>query len=259
MLQIAASKCRSPRVASLIRTPTRHAKRSYNVGAFCCLEGDKECRWILPHREQRRQLLLTPRQRRTYFTNGDQIKKSDPYHVLGLSWGDGATSAEIRQAFRKKASELHPDVNKDDTPEQALKKFQEIQRAYETLMKSVTADSTVGGINAEEWSVAIWRQGDRIALDRTDVAGQLRQRPAQAVSSASKKHFGNLLGHPSGKGIVQTTTRGEYLSDGKRNGDEKRRPSSVGRGVNKWVKPKKFEPWQSFSDSSSSSTTSSKK
>ena len=167
--------------------------------------------------------------RRFYFTNGKKKKKNDPYSILGLQWGDGATSADIKAAFRQKARELHPDVNTTDTPEQAIQKFQKLQKAYESLMKSVTGDDN---LDMEEWRVAIWRQSDRIAIDRTDVAGVLRKRPVQP---ASTKVYARELGHPDGRG-AGTTTRGEYLGDGGKS-------STVGTGRNKWVKPKEFKPW----------------
>ena len=191
--------------------------------------------------------------RRYYYTNGNNIKKNDPYCILGLSYGDGASTSDIKNAFREKARLLHPDVNTTDTPQQALEKFQQLQKAYETIMKQVTGGN-VGGIDAEEWSYAIWRQSDRIALDRTDVAGVARKRPIQPISKSGKNHFGNLLGHPSGRGIIQT--RGEYLANGASSidGEKPRKSSSVGRGQNKWVKPKEFVPW----DSSSSAATTSK-
>ena len=70
--------------------------------------------------------------RRCLFTNTDLMKKDDPYATLGIQWG--ATTTEIKDAFKKKARELHPDVNKIDNPEQALKKFQQIQQAYSKLL-----------------------------------------------------------------------------------------------------------------------------
>jgi molecular chaperone DnaJ len=56
-------------------------------------------------------------------------EKRDYYEVLGLS--KGASEQEIKTAFRKKAKELHPDVNKDDP--HAEDKFKEVQEAYSVL------------------------------------------------------------------------------------------------------------------------------
>lgn len=55
--------------------------------------------------------------------------KKDYYEVLGIS--KGASDAEIKSAFRKKAKEFHPDLNKDNP--NAEEKFKEAQEAYSVL------------------------------------------------------------------------------------------------------------------------------
>ncbi len=55
--------------------------------------------------------------------------KRDYYEVLGIS--KDASEAEIKSAFRKKAKEFHPDLNKDNPD--AEEKFKEAQEAYSVL------------------------------------------------------------------------------------------------------------------------------
>lgn len=55
--------------------------------------------------------------------------KRDYYEVLGVS--KSASEQEIKSAFRKKAKEFHPDLNKDNPD--AADKFKEAQEAYSVL------------------------------------------------------------------------------------------------------------------------------
>ena len=55
--------------------------------------------------------------------------KKDYYEILGIS--KGATEAEIKKAYRKKAVEFHPDKNPGDKA--AEEKFKEAAEAYEIL------------------------------------------------------------------------------------------------------------------------------
>ncbi|QDZ23684.1 DnaJ domain-containing protein [Chloropicon primus] len=58
----------------------------------------------------------------------------DPYAVLGI--GPGATDPDIRKAYRKLAGQWHPDKWLQKTEDQRVvagKRFEEIQKAYESL------------------------------------------------------------------------------------------------------------------------------
>lgn len=57
------------------------------------------------------------------------VQFKDYYDVLGVE--RGAAEQEIRAAFRKRARELHPDVNRDDP--QAAERFKELNEAHEVL------------------------------------------------------------------------------------------------------------------------------
>ena len=65
----------------------------------------------------------------------------DLYEVLGVD--AGAVEEDLKKAYRKKARELHPDVNSNN-PE-ATKKFQELSEAWETL------SNTRHRNNYDEW------------------------------------------------------------------------------------------------------------
>ena len=54
---------------------------------------------------------------------------SDFYDILEV--GRGASTEELKKAYRKRARELHPDANPGDAT--AENKFKELSRAYEVL------------------------------------------------------------------------------------------------------------------------------
>ena len=172
---------------------------------------------------------------RYYFTNGQRVRNEDPYSALNLHWG--ATQAEIKIAFRESAARLHPDVNKIDTPEVARQKFQALSIAYEKLTK--VKGETLPRLDDDEWQWSIWLRGTHIAESRSDVAGVARKRPIPpAVGTQQTQPY--MLGHPAGLGSTGSHPRGEYLGSMSPNGPS----SSVGRGMNKWVDPKPYEPWK---------------
>lgn len=57
------------------------------------------------------------------------FRRRDFYSILGLS--RGASTHEVKKAYRQLAKELHPDKNKDDPD--ASRKFQDLGAAYEVL------------------------------------------------------------------------------------------------------------------------------
>jgi curved DNA-binding protein CbpA len=162
------------------------------------------------------------------------MKREDPYAQLGLSWNDGSTLSEIKSAYFRRAAQLHPDVNPSP---KAREEFQRVQRAYDILVKQHSRDDSSNEAQ-DAWRFRVWRAGDRLAIERTDVAGSSKQRPVPPAK-ATQQFAGVQLGHPDGSGARRS---GEFIGSG--NGDKiNKTSSSVGRGRSKWVQPKEFVPW----------------
>ena len=65
----------------------------------------------------------------------------DPYKVLGVS--RDASDEEIKQAYRRLAKQYHPDLHPGD--EEAAKKMQKINAAYEQIKNPEKAQQASGG------------------------------------------------------------------------------------------------------------------
>jgi DnaJ domain len=176
----------------------------------------------------------------SYYTNADRVKKEDPYAILGLQWGDGATLAQIKTAYLARAALLHPDVNPNASGNVAKQQFQKLRLAYEQLTKAHShTNSGTADAGAEEWRVSLWRNGDRIALNRTDVAGARRLRPIPPVS------VDNVYAYTLGTSGGGRSSSSDYIgtSSSSSSGATKQ-PSSVGTGRSKWVTPVAYKPWK---------------
>jgi len=180
---------------------------------------------------------------RNYFTNGDRLRQEDPYAVLGLQYGDGCTVTEIKTAFRQKAAQFHPDVHScPQEKKKAAQQFQRVLQAYQTLTKIHTQLPGLDASKDFEWKTAVWRTADRIATNRTDVAGMAKRRPIAFVALQHQhqhRQYQYTLGHPQHGGVRRS---GEYLGD--IDITKPKIASSVGRGQSKWVtKPATYKPW----------------
>ncbi len=75
----------------------------------------------------------------------------DPYEVLGV--GRDATDEQIKSAYREKARKFHPD-NFNDNPaaaEMATEKMQEINEAYDTIIKRRKNKTSSGSGYSNNW------------------------------------------------------------------------------------------------------------
>ncbi len=82
----------------------------------------------------------------------------NPYEVLGIK--EGATKEEIKAAYREQVKKYHPDRHQDNPLyELAEEKLQEINEAYETLMKG--GETTNSGRN--------YRSGTSSGAQRQDL------------------------------------------------------------------------------------------
>jgi molecular chaperone DnaJ len=79
--------------------------------------------------ERRKREQGTPRVFRSFQSSAAPQRKQTYYEVLGVP--HGASEKELKKAYFKLAKKYHPDTNHGD--EKAAAKFQELQKAYDTL------------------------------------------------------------------------------------------------------------------------------
>eukprot|EP00978_Attheya_sp_CCMP212_P029838 scaffold107480_cov29-Attheya_sp.AAC.1 len=73
----------------------------------------------------------------------------------------------------------------------ALQKFQSIQWTYPRLLDFKNRDASQDTESApDEWSFTMWRAGDILAQQRTDVAGVARKRPVKPADAFDKPQWG---------------------------------------------------------------------
>jgi molecular chaperone DnaJ len=129
------------------------------------------------------------------------MAKRDYYDVLGVS--KGASEAEIKKAFRRKAMDLHPDRNQDDP--KAESQFKEINEAYDVLKdgNKKAAYDRYGHAAFENGSPGPGAGGFRGAGANADFAS--------AFSDVFDDLFGDFMGGGGARTRGQRAARGSDL------------------------------------------------
>lgn len=116
-----------------------------------------------------------------------------PYEVLGVK--QGASEAEIKAAYKELVKKYHPDKYQNNPlADLAEEKLQEVNEAYDALMKNRSSQSVYGG-STQSYSGQRYGGGStgdynaiRQALDRNDLTGA-----EQMLVSAPNRDAGVVL------------------------------------------------------------------
>src|SRR5690606_4438623 len=126
------------------------------------------------------------------------MAKPDYYDLLGVE--RGATEAEIKKAFRRKAMDLHPDRNQSDPD--AESRFKEVNEAYDVLKdgQKKAAYDRFGHAAFENGGGGGFRGGHPGGADFSS-----------AFSDVFDDLFGDVMGGRAGGGRAQRAARGSDL------------------------------------------------
>ncbi len=122
------------------------------------------------------------------------VQFKDYYSILGVE--RGAEPSAIRDAYRKRARELHPDVNRDDP--QAEEKFKDLNEANEVL--SDAEKRKMYDRFGEDWQ-------------RYQDAGVSPDGPGRRYATSKNEDFGTWFTGGDGRTTFQTGSDGGRFSD----------------------------------------------
>lgn len=126
------------------------------------------------------------------------MAKRDFYEVLGVA--RGASSDEIKKAYRTKAKELHPDRNQDDPKSEAA--FKEVNEAYDVL-KDDTRKAAYDRYGHAAFEGGMGGNGAR--------GGHAQGDFASAFSDVFEDLFGDFMGGRGGPNARSRAQRGSDL------------------------------------------------
>ena len=119
-------------------TPPRKVRRwRANLLTAVCLVGVVPFAWVLYVTHTDPERLVSKKFGRLWYVRwlkkavGADRRAFDPFEIIGVP--RGASKADIKRAFRKRALELHPDKNPNDPGAQA--RFELLQRANDVMTK----------------------------------------------------------------------------------------------------------------------------
>ena len=107
--------------------------------------------------------------------------------VLQLRDGAALTQKDVKDAYRSKALELHPDRNRDD-PQSAAREFKLVKRCYEVAMRAASHQEVVAANAAGRGA---WKESMGQPAATAPTSGGARRR---ATGDGGCDGFGGEIG-----------------------------------------------------------------